>query len=482
MNKTLDLEDLKNKAYLLVIEEINALIAILNKKGLKFTTYQAEFNTGWGENDIWFKRKLWEISTMIIYGKIEKSQRILDCGGASIIFSFYLASRGCQVETADIDWRGYGIVKNAEIVAKEMNWNMHNLYSNIFSLPYKTEVFDRVFCICVLEHLGYKEQILAIKEMSRVLKEEGIMGLTFDYGPTAFGNKYKHIYDINQRIIIPSELEIMGNIDYQENAWFPEQPGKTWGALFLRKPKEKNSHKRLLICTNPQSRLKVRAKSFLKKIKDGLWHLGIRRSSYFGLWLIKVAYKLALIKLKYPHKLHLGCGNHFLSGWTNIDIFSGDIRLDVLKGLPFKDNSVSFIYHAHFIEHFSLQENLKIFKECYRILKKNGVLRILFPDLAKHCQIYLNEDKETLYKYKEKGLILLKPEEFNLVTEWFNKGFYDFGHKFIYDFKTIEALAKKVGFSKIYLVEHGKSNFPELNNIDYYPDTEKLFSIVEIIK
>jgi len=77
---------------------------------------------------------------------------------------------------------------------------------------------------------------------------------------------------------------------------------------------------------------------------------------------------------------------------------------------------------------------------------------------------------------------LLKPEEFNLVTEWFNKGFYDFGHKFIYDFKTIEALAKKVGFSKIYLVEHGKSNFPELNNIDYYPDTEKLFSIVEIIK
>ena len=188
--------------------------------------------------------------------------------------------------------------------------------------------------------------------------------------------------------------------------------------------------------------------------------------------------------MKNPKKIHLGCGTRILPGWTNIDICGGDIRLDISKRLPFKNSSIDFIYHAHFIEHFDVEQNLRIFKECYRVLNENGCLRILFPDLVKHCQIYLNKNLETLYKYKERGTILFEPErfKFNLLTEWFNWVFYDLGHKFIYDFKTIKALAKKVGFRKVYLVEHSKSAFKDLVSIDYYPNTEKLFSIVEIRK
>jgi ubiquinone/menaquinone biosynthesis C-methylase UbiE len=199
---------------------------------------------------------------------------------------------------------------------------------------------------------------------------------------------------------------------------------------------------------------------------------------------VRLLYKLSFIKLKNPKKLHLGCGSHILSGWTNIDIYNGDFRLDILKGLPFKNNSVDFIYHAHFIEHFTIEQNLRIFNECYRVLNENGILRILFGDLVKHCQIYLNNDTGTLYEYRDRGTIVFEPEKlkYSPLTEWLNRRFYDFGHKFIYDFKTIEAIAKKAGFTKIYLVEHDKSSFKDLVGIDYYPETEKLFSIVEIRK
>lgn len=223
---------------------------------------------------------------------------------------------------------------------------------------------------------------------------------------------------------------------------------------------------------------------FKEKTKAGLWKMGIRRSSKLYLFLVRLFYQSEVIKLKNLKKLHLGCGNHIFPGWLNIDINNGDIRLDILKGLPFKNNSVDFIYHAHFIEHFDVEQNLRIFNECYRVLNENGCLRILFPDLVKHCQIYLNGDLETLYKYKDGGTISFEPEKFkySLLTEWLNKGFYDFGHKFIYDFKTIEAIAKTARFTEVYLVEHGQSRFKDLVGIDYYPDTNKLFSIVEIRK
>jgi hypothetical protein len=61
----------------------------------------------------------------------------------------------------------------------------------------------------------------------------------------------------------------MGNKDYQENAWFEEQPGKTWGALFLEKSNEaSSSRKEFLICNRPQNRLKVRMAIGLRRIKN----------------------------------------------------------------------------------------------------------------------------------------------------------------------------------------------------------------------
>ena len=270
INKTLNLEELKLRPQSMIVEEAIELIHLFERKGLKFTTYQAEFGSGWGKDDIWFKRKLWEISTIVVNSAPIEGMKVLDCGGASTIFSFYLASKGCRVYTVDIDWRKQGIVENADFVSQTMGLGMHNLKVSMTQLPYEDNYFDRVFSVCVLEHLAHKEQDKAIKEMSRVLKPGGIMALTFDYGPFAHGGKYEDVRRLNKRIVIPSGLSILENSDYLENVWFGEMPGKTWGALFLTK---NDYPKRLLTCLRPNSRLAAFLKSDLSVIKSMIMNM-----------------------------------------------------------------------------------------------------------------------------------------------------------------------------------------------------------------
>jgi predicted SAM-dependent methyltransferase len=48
--------------------------------------------------------------------------------------------------------------------------------------------------------------------------------------------------------------------------------------------------------------------------------------------------------------------------------------------LNFDDNTFDFIFSEHFFEHLFMNEAFELLKECYRILKPHGVLRIVVPD------------------------------------------------------------------------------------------------------
>lgn len=89
--------------------------------------------------------------------------------------------------------------------------------------------------------------------------------------------------------------------------------------------------------------------------------------------------------------LNIGAGDWEADGWTNLDCPSDyyrdaqsrheftiyDIRND---GLPYANNSVDVIYCSHVIEHIETKYIQKMFDECYRVLKKGGILRIVVPD------------------------------------------------------------------------------------------------------
>ena len=103
-----------------------------------------------------------------------------------------------------------------------------------------------------------------------------------------------------------------------------------------------------------------------------------------------------MVRLPY---LNIGCGSHFDTLWTNIDFRKtgeGVIAYNLLKGIPFPDNSFEVVYHSHVLEHFSKNDGVFLVKECYRVLKPNGIIRIVIPDLEQITRHYLRLLEEVL--------------------------------------------------------------------------------------
>jgi len=93
-------------------------------------------------------------------------------------------------------------------------------------------------------------------------------------------------------------------------------------------------------------------------------------------------------------KLNLGCGwRNFGKDWIHID--GGNYKHlhshNIIK-LPFKDNSVNLIYASHVFEYFDRKEGEKVLREWFRVLKKDGVLRIAVPDFESIANLYVNEE------------------------------------------------------------------------------------------
>lgn len=49
---------------------------------------------------------------------------------------------------------------------------------SVLSIPYSDEIFDKVFCLSVLDHLSDKDRKMALRELTRVLKTGGKMYLS----------------------------------------------------------------------------------------------------------------------------------------------------------------------------------------------------------------------------------------------------------------------------------------------------------------
>jgi predicted SAM-dependent methyltransferase len=124
-----------------------------------------------------------------------------------------------------------------------------------------------------------------------------------------------------------------------------------------------------------------------------------------------------MIKHKLPY-LNIGCGDRFHPDWNNIDIVSHSkdvIEYDITKGIPFKEYTFEVVYHSHVIEHIPYNQVDGFIKDCYRILKPHGTIRIALPDLENIAKLYLqalqevseNETPSNISKYHWMKLELL---------------------------------------------------------------------------
>jgi predicted SAM-dependent methyltransferase len=90
--------------------------------------------------------------------------------------------------------------------------------------------------------------------------------------------------------------------------------------------------------------------------------------------------------------LNLGCGYRFHPSWTNVNFTSTGkdvIAHNLTLGIPFPDASFDLVYHSHILEHFSKNYAKFFLQECCRVLRPQGVLRVVVPDLEQIARTYL---------------------------------------------------------------------------------------------
>ena len=172
-------------------------------------------------------------------------------------------------------------------------------------------------------------------------------------------------------------------------------------------------------------------------------------------------------------KLQIGAGSNYLTGWFNTDIHVKDsiYYLDLKEKFPFPQNIFDYIYSEHNFEHFTIDEGYFILKECLRVLKSGGKIRIETPGLNKFIEYY-HTDSALNNKYTkwEFDTFLKKKTSIDICTKGLviNNFFRDWGHKVIYDFETLQQLLDYAGFIDISGVAISKSLHPDLCNIEQH--------------
>lgn len=199
-------------------------------------------------------------------------------------------------------------------------------------------------------------------------------------------------------------------------------------------------------------------------------------------------------------QLHLGSGPHAEPGWINVDkswmshasrvppLVHGlaqlgvlneqqratrwpreVVRRDLTKGFEWDACTARAIYSSHMVEHLDREEARGFLKECLRVLKSGGILRLALPNLAAAVQHYqaskaagnadaANEFIDFLYFAPPHAeMSRLRRLAIRLLHR---------PHAWMYDAASMEVLLMDVGFSQVRQRQFREGACPDLQTLE----------------
>lgn len=173
--------------------------------------------------------------------------------------------------------------------------------------------------------------------------------------------------------------------------------------------------------------------------------------------------------------LQIGSASHQLDGWLATD-FDPDLKhvyMDATKRFPFANGTFNYIVAEHFIEHIPYIDGLKMLRECHRVLKTGGVVRIATPDIQLthkllHAPLTPELESYVLWSNRTFGSADGGAENVTSAIHVVNRLQHEWGHQFLYDQDTLAASLRKVGFTETAECSPSKSEHPALTNIDLH--------------
>lgn len=130
---------------------------------------------------------------------------------------------------------------------------------------------------------------------------------------------------------------------------------------------------------------------------------------------------------------------------------------DVTEGLPVPDGSCECIYSEHFLEHLTVEQGIRFLRDCRRVLRPGGVMRVAMPSVAEPVRRYYENSWRENPALEEYGLTWIQTR-----AEYINVAFRHWGHQWLYDEEELGRRLREAGFERTSTVAWGESRHPLL--------------------
>jgi hypothetical protein len=169
-------------------------------------------------------------------------------------------------------------------------------------------------------------------------------------------------------------------------------------------------------------------------------------------------------------KINYGCYRNYIKGWLNVDLNISQseefktAQVNLALRHPFDDETFHYGFAEDFVACLTQGDLIIYLYEVYRTFRKGGVLRISTPGLEGVLKKHFSD-------LHQSEVITSKIEAYNLS-----------GNVQFPSLSDLTMITRHIGFSDIKIVEFGKSDHLELNNLDTRTDQIGLNTYVEITK
>jgi predicted SAM-dependent methyltransferase len=219
----------------------------------------------------------------------------------------------------------------------------------------------------------------------------------------------------------------------------------------------------------PKIRTYLRRSQFIVGLAKAI--RGFSRDLHVLIWLVQRKGKIAEYLKTHPvRKLQLAASNNLIPGWLNTDVFLNHdavVYLDATRRFPLDDNTFDYIMAEHMIEHVEYPAAQVMLRECYRVLKPGGRVRIATPDLRVLMALYTCEKTNMQSHYIEWAVTRFMPDVRECQDVFvINNFFRAWGHCFLYDQETLHQVLSTSGFREIRFYKPGDSEEPVLRNLE----------------
>jgi predicted SAM-dependent methyltransferase len=176
-------------------------------------------------------------------------------------------------------------------------------------------------------------------------------------------------------------------------------------------------------------------------------------------------------------KLQLGAAENIRPGWLNTDLHDygrgGElVYLDARRPFPLPDASFDFVFSEHMLEHLSYADGQQCLRECRRVLRPGGTIRIATPSLERLVRLYDPEPSDVQERYVRWAIDSFVPAAGAPLPGFvLNNFMHAWGHRFIYDRDTLRHALEAAGFvdveeGRVGELERHLRNEPEFNEYE----------------